>query len=277
MAAATGTALRQVGRGHPRPASERLSHDDLKQEAWRLAKTVDGSADVNAALAAATAVLLGLTVRDATGEGQAITTTMLCSNIHANSDEAIDQKDRPAMHRPDEGLFGIGPAYRLYAAAEGWVFLACVQRKEWDVFCRAIDRTDLILAWDTASASDGESAGELVARLEELFRSKSAAAWEDLVLNLGVPLVAVNLLDPGNASLADDDLREQSLMVSVRNEKYGEYWRHGPLQQFAGSHAVLGSWEPAAGHTWSVLAELGYTDHEINRLVDSHIIELGGT
>jgi crotonobetainyl-CoA:carnitine CoA-transferase CaiB-like acyl-CoA transferase len=277
MAAATGTALRQVGRGHPRPASERLSHDDLKQEAWRLAKTVDGSADVNAALAAATAVLLGLTVRDATGEGQAITTTMLCSNIHANSDEAIDQKDRPAMHRPDEGLFGIGPAYRLYAAAEGWVFLACVQRKEWDVFCRAIDRTDLILAWDTASASDGESAGELVARLEELFRSKSAAAWEDLVLNLGVPLVAVNLLDPGNASLADDDLREQSLMVSVRNEKYGEYWRHGPLQQFADSHAVLGSWEPAAGHTWSILAELGYTDHEINRLVDSHIIELGGT
>ena len=71
--------------------------------------------------------LLGLYARDNSGEGQELLTSMLCSNMYANSDELIDYGDRPEPPRVDRDLLGLGPLYRLYEATEGWVFLACLR------------------------------------------------------------------------------------------------------------------------------------------------------
>lgn len=273
MAAATGYALRQAGDGHPMPRASELGLDDLKHEAWRLAKTVDGSADVNAALAAVTAVLLGLQARNATGEGQALTTTMLCSNMHANSDEAIEYDGKPPPYRADADLFGPSPLYRLYETADGWVVLACVRRKEWAACCQAINRPDLESRWSEAWTASTPATAELSAELTRIFATESATEWEALMIDHDVPLVAVDLRDPGRASLENPDLQTEGLMAPVHSVKYGEYWRHGALQQFSASRPHLGAWEPAGAHTEAILGELGYTSNDIDQLQRSRVIE----
>lgn len=272
MAALNGYARRQAGGGHPPPDSQNLDMEDLKREAWRLAKTVDGSADINAALASATAALLGLQARDSFGAGQALMTTMVSSNMHANSDELIDYEGRPPAPRADSDLFGLSPLYRLYEASDGWVFLACPRRKEWEAFCGAIERPDLQPSWDGAWSA-GAANHELASTIAGLLSTRPAAEWERLAREHDVPLVAVELRDPGRFSLEEKDLQERGLMVEVDSPTYGRYLRHGALQQFSAGELRFGPWEPVGGHSRSILTELGYSADDIRRLIGERLVE----
>jgi crotonobetainyl-CoA:carnitine CoA-transferase CaiB-like acyl-CoA transferase len=273
IAAMNGYAARQAGAGHPPKNSHLLGLDELKGEAWRLARTVDGSTDLNAALAAVTGILLGLHARDRTAQAQDLMTTMICSNLHANSDEVIDYEGRPPMRTADEGLFGLSAAYRLYETADGWMFLACVRRREWEAFCDAVGRPDLRPAWDRAWAEGSPDAERLAASVAAIFKGKPVADWEQLAAKHDLPLVAVEARLPGVYSLEDESLRDLGLMVRVHSPTYGEYWRHGGLHRFSDSPPTVGPWEPVGGHTRSILAELGYDDAEIGRLIEAGAAE----
>jgi crotonobetainyl-CoA:carnitine CoA-transferase CaiB-like acyl-CoA transferase len=264
IAAMNGYAARQTGSGHPPTNASALDMEDLKREAWRLARTVDGSTDINAALAAVTAVLLGLHARERTGESQEILTTMINSNLHANSDELIDYEGRPPLSRPDADLFGLGAAYRLYETSDGWVFLACVTDKEWLAFCTLIERPDL---------QSSRNAIDLAQTLASILTGKPAAEWERLAAKASVPLAAVESRDPGPWSLEDEDVRSQRLMVPVMSETYGEYLRHGAMHRFSEAQPSFGPWEPVGGHTRSLLRELGYADSAIERLIAEGMVE----
>ena len=89
-----------------------------------------------------------------------------------------------------------------------------------------------------------------------------------------VPLVAVEPRDPGRFSLEEEGLRAKGLMVNVHSPTYGDYWRHGALHQFSTGQPIFGPWEPAGGHTKSILSELGCSDEEIDQLVNEHVVEV---
>jgi crotonobetainyl-CoA:carnitine CoA-transferase CaiB-like acyl-CoA transferase len=273
--AIAGNATRQAGAGHPPSNGQALSIHDLKQEAWRLLKANEANPDVNAAIAAATALLLGLQARDARGAGESLMTTMIASNMYANSDELIQYDGRPPTRVVDGDLLGIGPLYRLYETAEGWVFLACLRRREWEAFCRAIGREALASRWHAAWGRDGASpeAEQLASELAELLRSRTAEEWERLAQEHDVPLVAVEARDPGRFCLEDEGMRAQGYMVQVESPVYGTYWRHGALQQFSAQTLTFGPWEPVGGHTRAILSELGYGDEEVQRLVQERVVE----
>jgi len=270
--AIAGNAVRQAGAARPLTNAADLPLDALKREAWRLLRANEANPDVNAAIGAATALLLGLHARDATGEGQALMTTMIASNMYANSDELIAYQGRPAARVADGDLYGIGPLYRLYEAAQGWVFLACLRRKEWEAFCRAVDRPELASRWE-AGWSSGGAASELASTIDALLRARTAEAWEQLARERDVPLVAVEARDPGRFCLEDEDMRAQGYVAQVESPVYGPYWRHGSPQQFSAHTLRYGPWEPVGGHTHAILAELGYAEDEIERLIAERVVE----
>jgi crotonobetainyl-CoA:carnitine CoA-transferase CaiB-like acyl-CoA transferase len=234
----------------------------------------ESNPDVNAAIAASTALMLVLHAREATGRGQQLMTTMIASNMYANSDELIAYDVRPPVRQADEMLLGISPLYRLYEASEGWVFLACLRRDEWERCCRAIGRDDLCSSWDGAWA-DGSTASDAPApQLEATFRSRRVAEWEQLARKHGLPLVEVETRDPGRVCLEDARMREQGYVVPVESEPYGRYLRHGSAVQFSAHDLSYGPWEPVGGHTRAILAELGYADDEIERLGADNVVEM---
>ncbi|MGB2695646.1 MAG: CoA transferase [Dehalococcoidia bacterium] len=276
-----GNAARQAGAGHPRKGSASSDIDALKHEAWRMLKANEANPDVNAAIGAATALLLGLQARDGcdTGPptaaglpaeaGQSLLTTMISSNLYANSDELIAYDGRPAPAVVDGDLYGVGPLYRLYEAAEGWVFLACLRQAEWQAFCDAIERPDLISKWEAGWRNDTQ----LASTIGETLRARTAEDWEALMRQHDVPLVAVETRDPGRFCLEDADMREQNHMVPTESPVYGQYWRHGALQQFSNEDLTFGPWEPVGGHTRAILAETGCDDAQIDRLIADGVVE----
>jgi crotonobetainyl-CoA:carnitine CoA-transferase CaiB-like acyl-CoA transferase len=270
--AIAGNAMRQAGAGHPSANSQELPIDELKHEAWRMLRANESNPDVNAAIGAATVLLLGLHARDASGRGQALMTTMIASNMYANSDELIQYGGRPPVRAVDADVTGLGPCYRLYETAEGWVFLACLRRKEWEAFCHAIERPELASRWEAAWAN-GSQEIELAAAIADVLRARPAAEWERLMAERDVPLVSVETRDPGRFCLEDEDMRAQGYMAHVRSPVYGDYWRHGSPVQFSAHELSYGPWEPVGGHTKQILAELGYSDAEIERLIAERAIE----
>ncbi len=272
--ATAGNAMRQAGAGHPPPDSAGLPIEELKHEAWRMLRANEANPDVNAAIAAATALLLGLQARDATGRGQELMTTMIASNMYANSDELIQYDGRPPAPRVDGDVTGVGALYRLYETADGWVFLACLRRIEWDAFCAAIERRELIARWDDAWSG---SASDLAEALAGVLRTRSASEWERLAVERDVPLVAVEMRNPGRFCLDDGDMRSQGYMARVHSETYGDYWRHGSPVQFSAHDLSYGPWEPVGGHTRAILAELGYSDGDIDRLISERAVEAYNT
>ena len=270
--AIAGNALRQAGAGHPPAGSEDLDIEQLKLEAWRMLKANEANPDVNAAIAAATALMLGLHARDTSGTGQELMTTMIASNMYANSDELIQYDGRPAARAADGDLYGLGPLYRLYETGGGWAFLACLRRNEWQAFCRMAGRDDLASQWQQAWSQDG-AADELASAIAELLRARAAADWERLAQEHDVPLVAVESRDPGRFALEDDDMRAQGYVVQTHSAVYGDYWRHGALQSFSAQTLTFGPWEPVGGHTRPILTELGYGDDAIAQLINDRVVE----
>ena len=113
-------------------------------EATRWLMKSNWGPDQNTSPAVATAVMLGLRARETTGKGQPIQLTMLNANAWTNADEYYDHKNRPPIAMPDEDIHGLHALYRLYRCREGWVFLGCLFQDEWEAFCRAVQREDLL-------------------------------------------------------------------------------------------------------------------------------------
>ena len=142
-------------------------------------------ADPVSSLGVGVSLLLGLRARDRTGDGQYVESAMIQSNLHMNIEDALDYHGKPARRRADRLQRGTGPTHRLYeTAAPGlgyptgpwvnpaarWIFLSVVEDDDFDRFCTAADRGDLMA--DRRFATRG-AASETVRRSRPIWRLSS--------------------------------------------------------------------------------------------------------
>ena len=59
-------------------------------------------------------------------------TTMLTSTAHALADDMVEYKDRQPTQGADPDLFGYSALYRLYEAADEWMYLAAPHPRRMD-------------------------------------------------------------------------------------------------------------------------------------------------
>jgi crotonobetainyl-CoA:carnitine CoA-transferase CaiB-like acyl-CoA transferase len=218
----------------------------------------DSYPDPVSGLAVGTALALGLISRASTGRGCYVESSMLVSTGYALSNDLAGGGDRSSP-MVDSGQHGVGPLYRLYECAEGWLFLGICQEREWDGLTSALGREELLdarFAWPA-----GATAGDLAASLSRVFAREPAAAWVELLTAAGVPAV-----------VADGDgfetmLQRIGFLSPANHATVGPYWRLAPRVDIDG---VAPDRRPATGPgecTAPLLAELGYAAVEIDDLV----------
>ncbi len=152
--------------------------------------------------------------------------------------------------------------FQNFEAADGWLVVACPKQALWERLCQAIDRTDLLADERYATfAGRDEHRDELLAELAGVFRTRSAAAWVDLLAASGVPCAPVNDVA---AALADPQVVARGAVVEIPHPLLG------PVRQIASPLRLDGFTPPAVRapfrgeHTVSVLRELcGYDDARI--------------
>lgn len=271
--AISGNALQQMPSSVLSRNDAALPLEALKQLAWRLLQANEGNPDVNAALAVGSALLLGLQAREAQGTGQSQITTMICSNLYANGDDALRYPGKPPREEPDAELYGAGPLYRLYRARQGWLFLACPFEHEWRELCAALGHDEWLAdaRFATAEARQ-EHAAELVALLEETFAERDADEWERELTARDVACVRADGPNVAEFAVHEPSNLELGFTAPVEHPTYGRYLRHGPLMTLDVAPARLGPACDVGEHTRAILAELGYSEEEIRRLKETGIV-----
>jgi crotonobetainyl-CoA:carnitine CoA-transferase CaiB-like acyl-CoA transferase len=267
-----GGALRQAGRANPPPPEQPMSLEEIKEISRLLMRANEANPDPNTSQAAASGILLALLARARMGRGQAIEVTMLQGNAWANADESYDYDGRPPCLLPDAECYGLGALYRLYEAREGWVFLACVFEREWNAFCRAVDRPDLLAdsRFSTMAARSQHDA-ELAREIAEIFNARSADDWEQVLTAAGVACVRADG-DVGAFFEEHPQASANRLLVKVDSPRFGKYLRHGAIVELYGASNRLGHGAFPGEHTISIMRELGYSDEEIGKLRSGGII-----
>ena len=197
---------------------------------------------------------------------------MLQANAWANADEAYDYNGRPPYALPDEQCYGLNALYRLYPASEGWVFLACVFDREWQAFCKTVERPGLLTDSRFASAaSRKEHDAELAEEIGKIFAARPADQWEQLLTAAGVACVQADW-SVGRFLEEHPQAKVNRMTVEVDSPRFGKYLRHGAIIDFAGAPPRMAHGPFPGEHTERVMQELGYTGEQIADLYSRRII-----
>ncbi len=228
-----------------------------------------GHGDVAAAMPSALAMLMALYHRNRGGGGQSMWMSLLHGAMLYTADAWVGPDGTPSP-RPslDARQLGLGPLYRLYETADGWLQLAAVRDEHWHALCDALGRSDLAAnpRYATADGRD-TNADDLGIELEQAFLGDLAVNWRRALDAAGVPSeVSVDTWD-GETVLFDEELARLGLVTEYEHPMLGTVRQFGNLITFSDTPGRQERAAPMLGqHTREILHELGYRDPDIDAL-----------
>jgi crotonobetainyl-CoA:carnitine CoA-transferase CaiB-like acyl-CoA transferase len=265
IGAASGLAWRNAG--STIPERDDLTIDQIKPTAMRMALAVMGvgNSDGFAGVTVGTALLLGLVAAQRGAPNETMLTTMLSTSVHALGEDMVRYTGRSPLVMADPGLHGLGPLYRLYQAASGWVFLAAPTDRDWSKLAAALDLGGDARFVDRASRL--RHSDDLIEVLSGVFATRPASDWETFLRAADVACVEV-ADGPVDANfLLDGSLGQQCGFVTETDHPVlDRVPRLAPLVRFSRSATVAGAACLCGQHTDEVLREIGYSDEKISAL-----------
>lgn len=215
--------------------------------------------DSQAGLSLFLASVIALYRRAVTGQASPVRTSLL-GVAAMSSSEALVRADgsRTPFQPIDANQHGVSPYYRIYEASDAWIAIAAVSERDRQALHKA-------LGVDSASALEPViaecPAADILARL----RSDDVPA----------ELVVID----GRDGFFDREIRlKTGLVTGFATKDYG--WFEHPAGFWSDAHGSIGSTRgiPAVGEqTVEILGELGYSQPEIQSLVDRHVVSVAPT
>ena len=264
--AAGGIAAAHLGEIGPADPTISLRDVSARSALLRAASASKyASADGIAALGVATALLMGLYARRRGAGGQHLVSSMLLSTAHAMASTVVDYPGRPASVAPGPEMRGPSALYRVYDAADGWVFLAAPEPAEWPSLCQSL--APYVDLWgDPRFASESDRSSNdaaLVAVLEGVFVGRSKGEWQADLTAVDVACVAVTT-GPVEALLMSEQYgRASGYITDVDHPVFDVHPRLSPLVSFSRSATQARPGGLCGDSTDAVLSELGYPSTEI--------------
>jgi alpha-methylacyl-CoA racemase len=215
------------------------------------------------ALMAAFGIMAALRERERSGEGQLVDVSMFDGSLSWLALVAAKYlADGAVPRRGEPELSGGLICYRPYACRDGWVTLGALEPKFWQAWCRGVGREELVEKQFERPGSEAH------AEVERVFLERTREEWQAFASEHDCCLEPVLDLDEA----LDSELVRAREMV-VRLEQPGAASPVSllgvpvKLSRTPGAPAGPG---PALGeHTSEVLAALGYSDEEIQALLES--------
>jgi crotonobetainyl-CoA:carnitine CoA-transferase CaiB-like acyl-CoA transferase len=184
---------------------------------------------------------------------------MLATASHAGIERVIDYAGRPDAPTVDAGGHGYHALYRLYPAAEGWVFLAAPTDREFAELRTSLGEAGAALDDErfAGSAARAEHDTALAGILGALFAGAPAAEWETNLTAGGVGCVQVFEGIP-EVQLQTDPALAAEYTVTTVSPIFDEHLRLGPAVRFSRSATQANGGVLTGEDTDPILIGLGY-------------------
>lgn len=217
-------------------------------------------ADVGGSYVAVMGILAALLKRQQTGRGDYVDVALSESAMPLAMAAWVE-----ANATPDDvnfiSLRGESACYNVYHSGDGQpLTLAAIEPKFWTNFCRAVEKPEWI---ELHTIRDQQPA--LIKSARALFKTKTAAEWTALLEDADCCFTRV----VASAQLLDDPQMQARGMVGVSQD--GVPWMRSPIR-LSGDTFELSDAPEYGEHTRAVLAEIGYEESAIDRLIGAGVI-----
>jgi crotonobetainyl-CoA:carnitine CoA-transferase CaiB-like acyl-CoA transferase len=225
--------------------------------------------DYAAALLAVYGICAALAVRESTGLGQHVESSLVHSSMAIQAGEFIWYQGRPPLARGGVARIGATAGDRLYQTADGWLRLGLRDPSLWPALTAAVGDAALT-AMTAESAVMGRVDGEVAQALAAAFRARPLAEWLAILRAAGVPAAAV--LRPADL-FTDAQVLAEDLIAEHVHPVWGPLRQSGVLAKFARTPGTAQRVAPLLGeHSRAVLAEIGYDIGRIDDLIARRIV-----
>lgn len=233
----------------------------------RLIRTV--LPDKLTAMAGSQAVCAALVARARTGTGQHIQLSMLdtmLSFLWATDMNAYTFMDQPVEPERAASFIDL-----IYETADGYITVSTMKDGEWQAFCTAADRPDLLDddRFDTPAKRD-ENVDERLAVIQEVLIGRPAQEWLKILPEHDVPCApALRRFE----LLEHPQVLASGTIIESEHPVAGRLRQARPAPRFSDTPVGPPRGAPLLGqHNRQVLAELGLDPGEIDRLVAAGVI-----
>jgi crotonobetainyl-CoA:carnitine CoA-transferase CaiB-like acyl-CoA transferase len=221
--------------------------------------------DYYTASLATQAVLAALFVRERTGRGQRIETSLLHGVLALQSGIVLDYPTKPTLIRDN-------PTYRLYKASDDqWFFVACGNQSFWVKLCAALSMEEF--AHDPRFGSwllRLQNNEALLPILEKRFAEKTRDEWLEILAAHDIPAAPVKTV---LQFMDDPAVKHHDMVHEYDHPEVGRLRLMGQPLVFTDTPTRDPGPPPTLGqHTDEVLREAGYADDAIATLRAKQVI-----
>ena len=249
--------------------------------------------DVSTGLSMAWAICAALYVRERTGHGQKIESSLLSNALAMQGSRFLQVKDTDteiqealleevallqaqgisyeevqahyqAFHAPPPGNI----YYRMYQTRDGALAVGCLSDALRHKLLSALGLEDIRFEplYDAGSPDARAFGDELTAKAEDLFRGKTTAEWVAVLDEAGVPSGPVRFTE---ALLEEQQVVANDMVVELDHRLAGKLKMVGPLVKMSETPLSARAASPALGeHVDEILDSLGYSQERIRQLRD---------
>jgi crotonobetainyl-CoA:carnitine CoA-transferase CaiB-like acyl-CoA transferase len=227
--------------------------------------------DVASPMLGAFGVALALLQRLRTGKGQHVIMSLTNASVSLQAMEFMDYPGRIPVNKGGDRLIGLNALTRQYQTAdERWLMLYCPKEQHWQALCRAMGLEDLLSDLRFATAEKRtENDGILSGFLIKAFSEKPASLWLEVLSKADIP-VSLGLMN--EEFLENRHCLENGFFEDRDHPLLGWVRHHGITPRFSDMTGIIRRTGPLLGqHTAEVLTELGYSQEEIDQLVNDKV------
>lgn len=271
-----------TGFGQYGPYSHRVAFDPIAQAMGGLMSIngyPDGTptrvgtsiGDINASILMSTGILAALYQRERTGRGQQVDVAMQ-DGIIAILENAIIRHtiDKEIPQRIGSRHASVTP-YDVFAARDGYVFIACANEATWQRLCKAMKKEELIaderFEVNKKRTANVEALSQLISKwIGEYTVDEVLAVFEEHA----VPSAPVLTIDK---VVKDPQVKARNMVVAIDHPVAGKVSIPGNPIKLSASPDTIDRPSPILGqHTDEVLSQIGYSPDRIASLKANKII-----
>ena len=212
-------------------------------------------ADISGGIYASKGILAALYEREHTGKGRRIEISMFDTMLHLLTYIGTMWLTNGEVPKPPGSAHDYSVPWQAFATSDGYVVVATRQENFWKKLCAVLEHADLAddpLFADNATRVKNRKV--VIPRLEEIFRTRTAADWLKRLRNAGVPAAPVNNVD---AAFAEPPVVEREMIVEYDHPQVGKVRLPGNPIKMDGMGETISNPAPMLGeHTEAILKSL---------------------
>ena len=220
-------------------------------------------------LCSAVAILAAIIAREKTGRGQYIDIGMAEGAFYLMA--ALIARHQTYGEIPRRGsnrLNGGVPHYNVYETKDGrYISIAALEPWFWENLCNYLERPDLV----PHQLTEGEKRQEVFQLLTDTFKTKTMDEWFEELKDKDICVGKVYSIDE---AMHDPHLVERGMVLEVEGPEGEKIIQPAPSLHMSDTPPGFRHLGPTVGqHTKEVLSGMGYSDTQIQEMLDKEIIQ----